>query len=123
MLTHARLTGLTLLLLASASTALWAQSTVNPRAMAQIPLPNPEDADVQSGNLLEGQGVLDRARPEYDAAGVPVGALTLYPTLAVDVAGDDNVFRGPVASSDAIWTISPRLDLRSNWDTNSLQLF
>ena len=91
--------------------------------MAQIPLPKPEEAEAQSGNLLEGQGVLDRARPEYDAAGIPMGGMTLYPTLAVDVAGDDNVFRGPVASSDAIWTISPRLDLRSNWDTHALQLF
>jgi hypothetical protein len=123
MLIHARLTGLTLFLLASATTAVWAQTTINPRAMAQIPLPNPETAEAQSGSLLEGQGVLDRARPEYDAAGVPLGGMTLYPTLAVDVAGDDNVFRGPVASSDAIWTISPRLDLRSNWDTNALQLF
>jgi len=123
MLTRARRTGLTLFLLASATTAVWAQTTVNPRAMAQIPLPNPESVEAQSGNLLEGQGVLDRARPEYDAAGVPIGGMTLYPTLALDVAGDDNVFRGPVASSDAIWTISPRLDLRSNWDTNALQLF
>jgi len=123
MLTRARRTGLTLFLLASATTAVWAQTTVNPRAMAQIPLPNPESVEAQSGNLLEGQGVLDRARPEYDAAGVPMGGMTLYPTLALDVAGDDNVFRGPVASSDAIWTISPRLDLRSNWDTNALQLF
>jgi len=114
---------LTLFLLASATTAVCAQTTVNPRAMAQIPLPNPESVEAQSGNLLEGQGVLDRARPEYDAAGVPMGGMTLYPTLALDVAGDDNVFRGPVASSDAIWTISPRLDLRSNWDTNALQLF
>ena len=123
MLIHARQAGLALFLLASASTAAVAQTTVNPRAMAQIPLPKPEEAEAQSGNLLEGQGVLDRARPEYDAAGILMGGMTLYPTLAVDVAGDDNVFRGPVASSDAIWTISPRLDLRSNWDTNALQLF
>jgi hypothetical protein len=123
MLIHARQAGLALFLLASASTVALAQTTVNPRAMAQIPLPNPETAEAQSGNLLEGQGVLDRARPEYDAAGILMGGMTLYPTLAVDVAGDDNVFRGPVASSDAIWTISPRLDLRSNWDTNALQLF
>jgi hypothetical protein len=123
MLIHARQAGLALFLLASASTVALAQTTVNPRAMAQIPLPKPEEAEAQSGNLLEGQGVLDRARPEYDAAGILMGGMTLYPTLAVDVAGDDNVFRGPVASSDAIWTISPRLDLRSNWDTNALQLF
>ena len=123
MLIHARQAGLALFLLASASTVALAQTTVNPRAMAQIPLPKPEEAEAQSGNLLEGQGVLDRARPEYDAAGILMGGMTLYPTLAVDVTGDDNVFRGPVASSDAIWTISPRLDLRSNWDTNALQLF
>src|SRR5690349_8401662 len=122
MLIHTRQGGLALLLLVSASTTVLAQTTVNPRAMAQIPLPNPETAEAQSGNLLEGQGVLDRARPEYDAAGVSLGGgMTLYPTLAVDVAGDDNVFRGPVASSDAIWTISPRLDLRTNWDSNALQ--
>lgn len=123
MLNHARRAGLTLLLLTAATTTVVAQTTINPRAMAQVPLPNPETAEAQSGNLLEGQGVLDRARPEYDAVGVPVGGMTLYPTLAVDVAGDDNVFRGPVPSSDAIWTISPRLDLRSNWDANALQLF
>lgn len=114
------------LVLALSSVAPWtalAQTEVNPEAMAQVPAKNPATAKQESGALLEGMGVLDRARPEYDAAGVPVGGLTLYPTLAAGVSGDDNVFRGPVPSSDAVWTISPRLDLRSNWDTNALQLF
>lgn len=113
----------TLVLALTSAAPCVAQTEVNPEARAQIPAKNPATAEQESGALLEGMGVLDRARPEYDAVGVPVGGLTLYPTLAAGVSGDDNVFRGPVPSSDAVWTISPRLDLRSNWDTNALQLF
>ena len=118
-----RRAALALILAGLASPSAFGQADINPAAMAQIPAKNPETAKQESGALLEGMGVLDRARPEYDAVGVPVGGLTLYPTLAADVAGDDNVFRAPAPSSDAVWTISPRLDLRSNWDTNALQLF
>ncbi|HKQ44713.1 MAG TPA: outer membrane beta-barrel protein [Rhizomicrobium sp.] len=101
-----------------------AQTTLNPRAMAQIPARNPLTAEQESGALLEGMGVLDRARPEYDAVGVPLSGMTLYPTLASDVTADDNIFRSPGATvSDTIWTISPRLDLRSNWDSHALQLY
>ncbi len=100
-----------------------AQTSVNPAAMAQVPAANPETAQQESGALLEGMGVLDRTRPEYDAAGIPVGGLTLFPTLALDVTGDTNIYRAPVSTSDAVWTISPRLDLRSNWDSNAVQLF
>lgn len=100
-----------------------AQTTVNPDAMAQVPAKKPETARQESGALLEGEGVMDRARPEYDAAGVPLGGLTLYPTLAASVSSDDNIYRAPGATGDGIWTISPRLDLRSNWDSDALQLF
>jgi hypothetical protein len=123
MLIAVRHASLALALTSVAPLAALGQTEINPAAMAQSPAKNPETAKQESGALLEGMGVLDRARPEYDAVGVPVGGLTLYPTLAASVSGDDNVFRGPVASSDAIWTISPRLDLRSNWDTNAVQLF
>ena len=115
--------GLALFVAGLTPLAAYGQAEVNPLAMAQVPAKNPATAKQESGFLLEGQGVLDRARPEYDAVGVPVGGLTLYPTLAAGVSGDDNIFRGPVPSSDAVWAISPRLDLRSNWDTNALQLF
>ncbi len=49
--------------------------------------------------------------------------MTLFPTLATEVAGDSNVFRGPTGVSDAVWTISPRLDLRSNWQNDTLQFY
>jgi hypothetical protein len=100
-----------------------AQTAVNPDAMAQVPAKKPETARQESGALLEGEGVMDRTRPEYDAAGVPLGGLTLYPTLAASVSSDDNIYRAPGATGDGIWTISPRLDLRSNWNSDALQLF
>jgi hypothetical protein len=103
--------------------AAQAQTSVNPEAVAQVPARNPVTAKQESGVLLEGKGVMDRARPEYDAIGTPVGGLTLYPTLAVSFSGDDNIFRAPANTSDAIFTVSPRLDLRSDWDTDALQLY
>jgi hypothetical protein len=103
--------------------AAHAQTRTNPEAMAQVPAKNPLTAKQESGALLEGKGVMDRARPEYDAIGVPVGGLTLYPTLAASVAADDNIFRAPAPVGDTVFTISPRLDLRSNWDRDALQLY
>jgi len=117
-----RCTGVTVTMVMAPLAAL-AQTSVNPSAMPQVPARNPLTAQQESGALLEGTGILDRARPEYDAAGVPLGGLTLYPTLATGVSGDDNIYRGPAAVGDAIWTISPRLDLRSDWNSDAVQLY
>jgi len=103
--------------------AALAQTTINPDAQAQVPAKNPVTAKQESGALLEGKGVMDRTRPEYDAIGVPMGGLTLYPTLAAAVNADDNIFRAPTKTSDTVFTVSPRLDLRSNWDSDALQLY
>lgn len=92
--------------------------------------PNPE-ARVQAasdpgltGALAEGMGVLDRARPDYDAQGVPIGSFLLYPTLAADLSSDDNIHRAAQgAIGDQFWTISPRLDLRSQWSQDIAQLY
>jgi hypothetical protein len=105
------------------ASAAQAQTSVNAEAMAQVPARNPVTAKQESGALLEGKGVMDRTRPEYDAVGVPVGGLTLYPTLAAGVSYDDNIFRGPAAVADTIFSLSPRLDLRSNWDRDAVQLY
>jgi hypothetical protein len=92
--------------------------------------PNPE-ARVQAasnsgltGALTEGTGVLDRAHPEYDAEGLPAGPFLLYPTLAADLSSDDNIHRtAQNAVGDLFWTVSPRLDLKSQWSQDVLQLY
>jgi len=77
-----------------------------------------------SGALPQGAGVLDRARPEYDAAGLPLSDFILYPTFAAGPTSDDNIFRSAGATaSDVFWTLSPRLDLRSQWSRDVLQLY
>jgi hypothetical protein len=88
-----------------------------------VPGPNPASEQAKSGALPEGLGVMDRARPEYNASGVPVGGFSLYPTLATGFSFDDNIYRATDATSDTFWTISPRLDLRSNWLNDALQVY
>jgi hypothetical protein len=100
-----------------------AQSSVNPYPMAQVPKPNPATEQAESGALPEGMGVMDRTRPEYNATGIPLGSFRLYPTLAAGFSADDNIYRATDATSDTFWTLSPRLDLRSNWMNDALQLY
>jgi hypothetical protein len=104
-------------------TSATAQSSVSPYAMAQVPAQNPVTEKLESGALPEGQGVMDRTRPEYNAAGIAVGSFRLYPTLAAGFSADDNIFRATDATSDTFWTLSPRLDLRSGRLNDSLQFY
>ena len=76
--------------------------------------------------LGAGEGVMDRARPEYDAKGLPLGGFRLFPTFNFDVGYDDNVLRQQAASNiiDSIFTQeSGTVTLRSNWSRHELELF
>jgi hypothetical protein len=76
------------------------------------------------GALPEGKGVMDRARAEYDPVGVPIGTFLLFPTFAGSGTFDTNTFRAASgSSSDIFWTLSPRLDLRSQWARHALQIY
>jgi hypothetical protein len=105
-----------------------AAGSVAPAAADDLPNPNAR-ADVASpygsaGALPEGVGVIDRARPEYDAQGIQTGAFTFYPSLAADLSFDDNIRRTAAATiSDLFWTVSPRLDMRSIWSQDSLRFY
>ena len=68
-------------------------------------------------------GVMERARPDYDAKGLPLGGFRLYPTLDLGVAGDTNVYRTDTdKSGDAYFTIAPNLDLKSDWSNNLVEV-
>ncbi|HEX4637313.1 MAG TPA: outer membrane beta-barrel protein [Rhizomicrobium sp.] len=96
-----------------------ADDPINPQAMVRA-----SGRYQAPGALPQGAGVLDRAKPEYDALGLPVGSFRLYPTFAAGASYDDNIFRDPGATSgDMFWTFSPRLDLRSQWQQDLLQVY
>lgn len=67
-------------------------------------------------------GVLERERPGYDAKGIPLGGFRLFPSLDLAGSYDDNVYRLPTAVSDWFMTVSPALELRSDWGRHFLDL-
>jgi hypothetical protein len=68
-------------------------------------------------------GVMDRARPDYDAKGLPVGGLRLKPSLDIGAAVDDNVQRSAAApESDIYFTAAPSFTLGTNWGSSAIEL-
>lgn len=63
----------------------------------------------------ENVGVLERARPGYEALGVRAGGFVLYPKVTFRVERDDNVFAQTDAVADTIYSVAPELELQSDW--------
>lgn len=70
-----------------------------------------------------GEGVADRARPEFDPAGVRMGSFLLFPTLDTTFEYDDNVGRASANPTESYGLIvAPELQLRSEWGRHELNL-
>jgi len=68
-------------------------------------------------------GVMDRARPDYDAKGLPIGGLRLKPAFDVSASIDDNVDRTSTApQGDIYFTFAPSFSLKSNWGSSMMEL-
>ena len=73
----------------------------------------PTAAEAQS--LVAGQGVADRARPDYDPVGSRVGAFTLYPTVTTTAAATNNYLATDTDQrGDAYLYVQPDLLVRSD---------
>lgn len=66
--------------------------------------------------------VRERSRPDYDAAGIRLGAFMAYPKLTATLESNDNVYARVSAAEqdDIFYTIVPEVRLRSNWSRHSL---
>ncbi len=64
--------------------------------------------------------VASRPHPEYDAVGEHVGAFTVYPRVSVTDIYDDNVYALPKKTGGDIVSVTPSVDISSNWGRNSL---
>ncbi len=68
-----------------------------------------------------GTHVLDRERPEYDAAGIRAGSFMLYPELELGVTYDDNVFGTQNnTDSDIYYGVSPSVSVESDFGRHAL---
>ena len=67
-------------------------------------------------------GVLDRPRPEYEAAGIRLGGFLLHPRIEASSGFSDNVYQALPRDSDAYFDFAPSLQLASSWSRNALGL-
>ncbi|MDF1685802.1 MAG: hypothetical protein ACJAVO_003001 [Parvibaculaceae bacterium] len=72
---------------------------------------------------VRGQGVADRARPDYDAIGVRTGSFLFYPSVTVGESYDDNIYAAETnTESDFVTDLSTQLSLVSTWSRHELIL-
>lgn len=88
------------------------------------PLPASPEAPPQPGQpLIVGKTVTDRARPELDPLGVPLGNFFLFPRVELDEGYNDNIFATPTSKTSAWLTqLQPSFDLLSNFPQNQIEL-
>jgi hypothetical protein len=66
--------------------------------------------------------VTARPRPDYDPLGIRAGGFLIYPSFTVDEAYNNNIFADDDnEESDFITTLSPQIDVRSNFPRHSLR--
>jgi Uncharacterized protein conserved in bacteria len=94
----------------------WACTLIS-SANAETPAPS------YVGMTEQDVGVMDRARPAYDAKGIPLGGFRLFPTLSSSASYDDNIFKTESAVSDWLFTISPDVRLKSEWGRHFFEIY
>ena len=67
-------------------------------------------------------GVLDRPRPEYEAAGIRLGGFRLRPRVEASVGFTDNVYQTAPRTADEFAIFAPSARLESTWSRNALSL-
>ncbi len=94
-------------------------------ALGVVNIAAPAIATAQvTGDRGRNTGVLDRPRPEYDAAPIRVGAFELSPRLTTRIESNSNVLYADSgrARSDTIITLAPTIDLNSTWSRHGFAL-
>jgi hypothetical protein len=85
---------------------------------------NPNNTQAETFDRGENVSVRQRPRPDYEAKGIHVGGFLIYPKLTAGVAYDDNIFAvqsGVVG--DAIFNLSPEVDIQSTWSRDALDAY
>jgi hypothetical protein len=81
-------------------------------------LNSPIPFDVSRGQNV---GVLERPRPDYEAAGIRAGGFTVYPKINLGLGYSNNVYGQKTDKiGDGYAAIDPSIDINSNWARHSL---
>jgi hypothetical protein len=72
--------------------------------------------------VVQGQGVGDRARPDYDPFGSRLGSFTLFPSVTATASATDNYLATDTnRRSDVYLRVTPEIVVRSDWARNRLE--
>lgn len=78
-----------------------------------------------SGTVGAGStGVMERARPEYDAKGIALGGFRMFPTLGIGFSTTNNVFEADKGrKGDVYLAFAPQVRVASDWSQHALELY
>lgn len=77
-------------------------------------------AEAQYHDRDRNESVRERPQPGYEPIGLPLGAFRGYATVPIGVTLTDNVFATPNGEEDVIFSLRPRLEVRSQWSQHML---
>lgn len=70
-----------------------------------------------------GVGVADRARPDYDPAGIRAGGFIVYPQITSSVEYTDNLFaQSNNEVDDMVYSLTPEVRIESQWSRHGLNV-
>lgn len=68
--------------------------------------------------------VSQRPREGYEARGIRLGALLIYPQVTVAAVADDNIYATATNETrDTIWRVSPQVSVSSDWIRHALSAY
>ena len=81
----------------------------------------PQDSPRWGADRGRNEGVAERIRPDYAAPGVDLGAVTLRPSLGVEVGTDSNIFyESANEDSDLVYVTRPRVEAQTTWSRHQI---
>ncbi len=93
-------------------------------ATAQEAVPETaRDAPRWGADRGRNESVAERVRPEFAAPGLELGAITVKPSLGLDVGTDSNIFYEPSGETDDVVFVSrPRIEAATTWSRHRVAL-
>ena len=85
-------------------------------------------ASAMAAEIIRGETVTTRPRPDYDAVGTRLGGFNLYPEATLEFMYDDNILAVENDApeifdiDDFVITLAPAIALRSDWSKHALNM-
>jgi hypothetical protein len=99
-------------------------SGTTPVVPGQTTTTPPEKAFVSNFRRDADVTVTQRPREGYEARGLRMGTLLVYPQITVSPTYDDNIYATSTdTTSDTIWKIQPQVSVASDWNRHALSIY